>query len=132
MFAVIVLAAGAANQAWGTNYTAIDLNPSRFNSSFAYGAGGTQQVGGGSGSATGGHVHALLWNGSAASYIDLHQFLPIGFGSSFANGIDGYGNIVGYATGSSGTHAILWVIPEPASMSLLVLGGLALLGRRRM
>ena len=72
------------------------------------------------GSATGGEYHALLWNGSAASYVDLHQFLPTGFVSSYAEGIDSYGNIVGEAEDSLGNaYAIVWVVPEPATMVLL-------------
>ena len=36
-----------------------------------------------------------------------------------------------YAGGTSGTDVVLSVVPEPSSMSLLALGGLALLRRRR-
>jgi hypothetical protein len=107
------------------------LTPSGFILSLAFGTNGTQQVGGGLGSATSYNEHALLWSGSAASFIDLHQFLPTGFNSSVARGIDNYGNVVGYATSSGNRHAILWVIPEPASVILLTFGGLAMLGRRR-
>ena len=98
----------------GTVASCVDLNPSGFDWSYAYWTNGTQQVGGGIGSATDGYQHALLWNGTAASYIDLHQFLPIEFLQSGALSIDGYGNIVGYATDSSGyQHAFLWQpIPE--------------------
>jgi len=71
-FTVIVLAAGTASQAVVVSYIAVDLNPSGFTESAAEDISGTQQVGQGSGSATGGNGHALLWNGSAASYIDLH------------------------------------------------------------
>jgi len=72
LFAMAALALGTASQSWGVTYTAIDLTPSGFDNSFAYGISGTQQVGGGSGSATGGNQHALLWSGSAASFVDLN------------------------------------------------------------
>ena len=73
LFAVIVLVAGTAAQAVVVSYIAVDLNPSGFTESFADDISGTQQVGEGSGSATGGNGHALLWNGSAASYVDLDR-----------------------------------------------------------
>jgi probable HAF family extracellular repeat protein len=107
------------------------LHPGEFESSYAYGTNGTQQVGYGWSWTTG--DHALLWNGTAASYVDLHQFLPAGFIYSDAMGIDGYGNIVGYAQNSSGyTHAILWEpVPEPATFFLLGLGAVMLRKRKK-
>ncbi|MCJ7728892.1 MAG: hypothetical protein MUO27_03305, partial [Sedimentisphaerales bacterium] len=104
----------------------IDLNPGEFSDSIAYGTNGTQQVGFGYDSATD-KTHALLWSGSADGFIDLNPFLPAGLDNSTAEAIDGYGNIVGYAYDSSGNeHAILWAVPEPCSLVLLSLGGLAL------
>ena len=86
----------------------VDLNPSGFNYSYAYGTSGTQQVGYGYGPATGGNgfTHALLWSGTAASYVDLN---PSGFDNSYANGISGTQQ-VGYGHGEamSGYHAMLW------------------------
>jgi hypothetical protein len=111
----------------GSAGSVIDLNPSGFVWSIAYGTSGTQQVGSGMGSATGDNNHALLWNGSADSYVDLHQFLSSDFISSEALGIAGNGNIIGYATDSLGnTHAILWQVPEPATLLLLGLGAVIL------
>jgi hypothetical protein len=114
LLAVTVLAAGAASQAWGASYKAIDLTPSGFDGSVANGTNGTQQVGFGWGSATGGNTtHALLWNGSANSFIDLN---PSGFAYSEAHGISGtqqvgFGNGAAtgsYADGEFYNHALLW------------------------
>jgi probable HAF family extracellular repeat protein len=68
--------------------------------------------------------------------VDLHQFFADGFSSSQANAIDALGNIVGYATDTSGhTHAILWQpVHEPGTLSLLGILGICLSGygwRRR-
>jgi probable HAF family extracellular repeat protein len=75
----------------------------------------------------------LLWDGTAGSYLDLGQFLPGGFTGSFAEGISANGDIVGDAMDASGNfHAFLWAsVPEPATLSLLSLGGLTLIRRRR-
>ncbi len=98
--------AGARNRR-GSAASHVDLNPHGFGWSEAYGTSGTQQVGIGSGSATGNNEHALLWNGSAASYVDLN---PIGFTGSQANdtsGLQQVGAGSGAATGGAG-HALLW------------------------
>ena len=113
----------------GSSASYVDLNPIGFTRSHAYGISGNQQIGYGSGSVTGNHDHALLWNGNAAGYIDLHQFLPTGFVTSYARGIDSYGNIAGYAIDSLGNeHAIVWSVPEPATIVLWCVAGLAGVG----
>ena len=54
--------------------------------------------------------HALMWRGSGASVVDLHAFLPPGFETSYAAGIDSNGDVVGFASGSESysSHAFLW------------------------
>ena len=114
----------------GTAASVVDLNPSGFTASEALGVGGGQQVGYGSGPATGFLDHALLWTGTAGSVVDLNAFLPPGFTSSDATGIDASGDIVGYASDAAGeTHAFLWQpVAEPSSVLLLVVGLGALAG----
>jgi len=113
---VAVLALLLTSHAWGVSYTAIDLTPGdwRFDSSYGRGISGTQQVGNGGGlNFPNSGTHALLWNGSANSYVDLN---PSGFNSgfsvSYARAIcgtqqvgDGHGPSTG--TGSP-EHALLW------------------------
>jgi hypothetical protein len=56
---------------------------------------------------------ALVWQGTAASVIDLHQFLPTGFrqNHSIAEDVDENGIIVGtYSEDGTGrTRAVVWV-----------------------
>ena len=69
---------------------------------------GTNQVGMGSGSGTGGNDHALVWSGTANSAVDLHPTLLSGFTNSWAVGT-GAGQQVGYAYGpGTFNHAMLW------------------------
>ncbi|MEY2430110.1 MAG: hypothetical protein QOJ40_2995, partial [Verrucomicrobiota bacterium] len=66
---------------------------------------GSQQVGAGYGSASGGYYHALLWSGTAGSAVDLH---PSGFDNSYALGISGSQQVgYGYTSGVI-QHALLW------------------------
>jgi hypothetical protein len=120
----------------GSSASAIALNPTGFNSSDVFGVRGNFQVGRGEGSGTGGNYHALLWNGSASSYVDLHSALanlPAGFISSAAATIDSNGDIYGWGTGADNKqYALKWSqpVPEPGTM-LAVGGGIAALLRRR-
>lgn len=96
------------SQALGAAYKAIDLTPpSGYSYSYASGAAGTQQVGYGSGSATAGQTHALLWNSSPDNFVDLN---PAEFDSSRVLGIGGTQQVgygYGLATGNA-KHALLW------------------------
>src|SRR5437016_4464217 len=113
----IALATPSGDLAWGQSSTesqpgtpsfiAVDLLPRGFTDSGAYGIAGGQQVGDGSGQATWGHTHALLWSGRAASTVDLH---PGAFANSAALGILG-GQQVGWGSGPAAGghhHALLW------------------------
>lgn len=107
-----------------TNY--VDLHPSGYQSSAAIGISGSTQVGLGVKWYTG-PAYALMWSGTAASYLDLQTSLPSDYSSSRAYGIDSSGDIVGFASGSQGTQAVLWkyeptVVPLPGAMLLGSLG----------
>jgi hypothetical protein len=114
----------------------VDLDPyPEFGDSMLYATTGAVQVGvahvpGSS------FLHAGVWFGTAQSFVDLHEFLPPGYGSSAATGVyedNGLSYVAGRAlnaaTGAS--EAFVWIgVPAPGS-------GLALLplvlaaGRRR-
>lgn len=85
----------------GTAESVVNLHPSGCRSSYVVRCWGDRQVG------VGGD-HALLWSGTASSAVDLHRFVPAGYTSSGAFGIDAAGRIVGYVGNESGRHAALW------------------------
>ncbi len=118
----------------GSSASAADLNPSEFDRSFAYGTNGTQQVGYGYPSTNIEIARALLWSGTADSYIDLGTLLPPTFNDSYALSISG-NTVYGYATERDNLalryHAIAWHIPEPTSFALIVLGTISVARRRR-
>ena len=103
--AVNLLALPLTSQAATYSYT--DLNPSGFEGSYGQGISGSQQVGFGYGPATGGHVHALLWSGTASSFVDLN---PSGFTWSIGFGISRSQQVGSglYGTASN-SHALLWI-----------------------
>jgi len=89
------------------SFIAIDLLPHGFADAGAYGIAGGQQVGDGSGQATWGHTHALLWRGRAAGVEDL---TPPWFLDTQAVGISG-GQQVGWGSGLATwghDHALVW------------------------
>ncbi len=121
----------------GTKGSWGDLNPAGSEYSEANGISGGLQVGTsrvvtyfGGGVNPDVNNHASLWNGTAASWEDLHLLLPTGvYSSSSANDIYVSGatiNIVGTAHRTNGNwDAILWqhtAVTEPSS--LVVLGTL--------
>ncbi len=54
--------------------------------------------------------HALVWDTPTSEPVELHDLLPAGFTSSFANSVDASGNVYGSAMDTNGkSHAIKWV-----------------------
>jgi len=102
VLAVLVL----CNVVRAVTYNATLLHPVGFESSYAVGASGTSQVG--YGIDGDGAYHALLWNGTAASVVDLN---PAGWELSGALGVWGASQ-VGYGAenfrGGLQNHALLW------------------------
>lgn len=114
----------------GTASSAVDLNPPGFSESYATSVAGGKQVGAGKGP-FGIWSHALRWEGTPGSYLDLHTFLPPGFMGSAAWGIDEVGNIVGTAVDAGfHSHAVVWFVPEPGAGLLLSVGTLLVALRR--
>jgi hypothetical protein len=102
--AAMVLAIGAlASTAGAGVWSVTNHNPAGSTESGAIGVSGGQQVGY---AFVGGHYRASLWNGSAASWVDLD---PAGSTESVAGDVSG-GQQVGYArmSGQSGERASLW------------------------
>ncbi len=103
-----VAAVALSTRADAITYTAADtfsLASGGFSITKAEGIFGTEQVGAGTNSAN--SQHALLWNSTAGSFVDLN---PVGFTNSFAAGIYGtqqvgYGKTTGTA---AATNALIW------------------------
>lgn len=83
-----------------------DLHPAGWDQSNGNGVHGGLQVGFVQAGST---QHAALWSGSAASFVDLQQFLPSNYISSYASDIDDQGNIIGSAYDGITTNAVMWV-----------------------
>ena len=84
--------------------------------------------------------HAFLYNGGLLTDLDYPVEPKTGIDpnnpgatfktKTFLRGIDG-DKIVGYGVDSDSVHGFVYTIPEPTMLSLLALGGLAMLGRRQ-
>jgi hypothetical protein len=96
---------------FGSAKSCVDLNPAGFTSSDGMAINNTKQVGYGLATdATGTHYHALVWTNTAASVVDLNQFLPAGYTDATALAIDAAGNIVGNASAADHIqHPIVWI-----------------------
>jgi hypothetical protein len=114
----------------GTASSFVDLTPTGASEAIIYGMFGDFQVGQA-------RNRAGLWRGTRASFLDLHAALGSGYTSSTAFGMfsDGVNDfIVGSAYNATGRQeAILWTqpVPEPMTMTVLALGALTALRRKR-
>jgi hypothetical protein len=123
----------------GTAASWVDLNPAGCTSSGARAISGGKQVGAASGTVTGNEGHASLWSGTAASWVDLHKMLSSDFIFSCANSVEILGDEIwiggwAYSQTEDNHEAVLWhynPIPEPCTLALLALGGVAIARRRR-
>jgi hypothetical protein len=98
----------------GAPNTLTDIHPAGFSSSAIYGAAGNKQVGWGmkaSDALTAAVPHGILWLGTAASAVDLNQFLPPFYTEAQVAAIDPItGIIAGAAKGIKGVYEpALWI-----------------------
>ncbi|MDP1661992.1 MAG: hypothetical protein Q8L55_08760 [Phycisphaerales bacterium] len=115
MLALIALAALAptAHAQW----TVTNLHPAGATYSSANAASGGQQAGT---AALGNFYHAGWWSATAASWVDLHVFVPAEYTSSSAGGVSSDATYL-YVTGSGHnsltgqTEGLLWTRPLPPS-----------------
>ncbi len=109
----------------GTPDSAVDLHPTKlsgFDTSKAVFISGTEQVGSGSGTGTGGNEHALLWFGTADSAVDLNPTLLADIDSSSARGTNGVVQVgYGHNSATDSPTALLW---SGAANSAIDLGSL--------
>jgi hypothetical protein len=91
----------------GSEISRIDLSPTVFTYSEAFGVSGNTQVGRAYNNINGAtDSHAFLWHGTSSSGVNLH---PAGFSASTARGV--FGNIqvgYGYPINTGSPHALLW------------------------
>jgi len=115
----------------GTAASFVNLNPAEATSSQANDVSNGWQVG----SADFNNVaRAGYWRGTAASWTDLHSYLPAEYTSSQARGIahvDGVTYIIGTATTADRREAVMWVSDSAYSVSVntpSVVGGVVTSG----
>jgi hypothetical protein len=114
----------------GTAASAVDLNPVGWIQSDVFATNGVQQVGSGKVKTTVGDTHALLWSGTANSFVDLGALLPAGTGSR-ATYIDSNGHIFGLASSGNLDYAIEWApVPVPEPPTILLICGIVAVGVR--
>jgi len=94
----------------GTATSCTSLHPAAYFSSAAVDTNGSRQVGH---AQTGATVHAVYWNGTASSMVNLSSLLPAlgpGYGNAYATTINAAGDIAGHAYNSitGRWHPILW------------------------
>jgi hypothetical protein len=80
-------------------------------------------------------THAALWDLSTRNVIDLHQFLPPDFQNGYSDAfyVDAVGNVYGQAQTGGGTLPVpvVWMVPEPGSLSFGLSACLWIWRRRR-
>jgi hypothetical protein len=94
----------------------VNLNPAGASSSRATGVFNGLQVGS---AETAMGQRASLWRGTAASWVDLHTFVPPEFSSSTATDISTVNGFLiisgsGFNTNTNRTEALIWFAPDPA------------------
>lgn len=121
----------------GSSSTAVDLHPLGYTYSDARGTLNGIQVGYAN---VGNRSSAFLWNGTAASALNLHGFtagltlngLPMNIQQSVANGIDSAGNITGVVYSNGIPYAVQWQpVPEPSHLLVASVAALFWKCRRR-
>lgn len=96
----------------GSPFSWVNLNPPGSNGSVAYSLDSTYQVG------VAYVTRACIWSGSAASHVDLHQYLPESYSESVATGVRHDGDTIhvsGHALNSATNRreAVLWTfVPD--------------------
>ncbi|HZN64264.1 MAG TPA: PEP-CTERM sorting domain-containing protein [Tepidisphaeraceae bacterium] len=102
---------------WRPGFAPLNLHPAAASVSSAFGTDGVNQVGG---AWFGNDSHAVMWRGTAASYVDLTP-THLGFTDARAHGIHG-GRQVGEASRNSEpnrSHAVLWSGTADSAVVLL-------------
>jgi hypothetical protein len=95
---------------------------------FIFGVAGNELVGGYFGQSS--ESHGFTYNGSTWTQLDYPGY----FTGTYATGVDAQGDVVGDYEGgpNESQEAFLYTVPEPSSLALAAVGGVAVLvGRRR-